>query len=61
MIARMSHILLDDKIFEAQLYLQTVTKGFQMGQKAEKVLGLRWEEMWLEDLKIMRDKLRIIC
>jgi ubiquinone biosynthesis protein COQ4 len=61
MIARMSHILLDDKIFEAQLYLQTVTKGFQMGKNAEKVLGLRWEEMWLEDINILRNKLRIVC
>lgn len=61
MIARMSHILLDEKIFEAQLYLQTVTKGFQIGQNAKKVLGLRWEDMWLEDLKIMRNKLGIIC
>jgi ubiquinone biosynthesis protein Coq4 len=60
MIARMSHILLDDKIFEAQLYVQTLTKGFQMGQKAEKVLGLRWEEMWLGDIKILRSKLGII-
>lgn len=60
MIARMSHILLDDKIFDGQLYLQNLTKGFQMGQKAEKILGLRWEDMWLEDLKLIRNKLRVI-
>ncbi|MDB9509860.1 Coq4 family protein [Kamptonema animale CS-326] len=61
MIARMSHILFDDKIFDGQLYLQVLTKGFQMGQTAEKVLGLKWEDMWLEDLENLRNKLRIIC
>jgi len=60
MIARMSHILLDDKIFEGQLYLEALTKGFQMGKKSEKVLGLKWEEMWLEDITGIRNKLGII-
>jgi ubiquinone biosynthesis protein COQ4 len=60
MIARMSHILLDEKIFAAQLYLETLTKGFQMGKKAEKVLGLKWETMWIEDIEAVRTKLRIL-
>ncbi|CBN58162.1 MULTISPECIES: Coq4 family protein [Kamptonema] len=60
MMARMSHILLDEKIFDGQLYLETVTKGFQMGKKAKKVLGLRWEDMFWEDIKILRNKLRIV-
>ncbi|XWK87699.1 MAG: Coq4 family protein [Phormidium sp.] len=61
LIARMSHILFDDKIFEAQRYLEVLTKGFQMGQKAEKILGFKWENMWLEDLEALRNKLGIIC
>ena len=61
LIARMSHILFDDKIFDGQLYLQVLTKGFQMGQKAEKILGLRWENMWLEDMEKLRNRLGIIC
>lgn len=59
-IARMSHILFDEKIFDGQLYLETLTTGFQMGKKAEKVLGLRWEDMWGEDIEILRQKLGII-
>jgi ubiquinone biosynthesis protein Coq4 len=61
LIARMSHILFDEKIFDGQLYLQNLTKGFQMGQKAEKILALRWEDMWLEDMETLRNRLGIIC
>ncbi|NES95137.1 MAG: hypothetical protein F6K32_07865 [Desertifilum sp. SIO1I2] len=61
MMARMSHILLDDKIFEGQSYLESLLKGFLMGKNAEKVLGLRWEEMWFNDIQLLRKKLNIVC
>jgi ubiquinone biosynthesis protein Coq4 len=31
-----------------------------MGKNAEKVLGLRWEDLWLEDIRVLRNKLGII-